>query len=143
MLLAVRGPDVGPFSLFGNEILHVKVALRTVAHACPSEHAQRLHPVTGLQIPQRTEYFPTAGARRLLSSFTRSLPPPDLRATESGPAIAVYEIMKVHKLRILLPKPVLGNKRQGNEMPSQLIRHDRTPGDDPPDKSAIRRYNAK
>lgn len=66
-------------------------------------------PTTGLQIPQRTEYFPTAGARRLFSSFTRSLPPPDLRAAESGPVIAVYDITKVHKMRILLPKPAFGN----------------------------------
>lgn len=120
MFLAVRGPHIGPFSPFGNEILQVKLALRTVAPAGRlSTH--NAHPATGLQIPQRTEYFPTAGARRLLSSFAMSLLPPDLRAADSGPAMAVYESVKVHKLRILLPKPALGNKLQPTVASTELI----------------------
>lgn len=59
-----------------------------------------------MQIVQRTEYLPTAGARRLFNSFMRSLPPPDLRAAERGPAIVVYMIMQVHNKRCVLQQIV-------------------------------------
>ncbi len=52
-----------------------------------------MHPqeVKQVQLVKHTEYLPTAGARRLLSSFTRSLPP-DFRDEDRGPAMSLFVI---------------------------------------------------
>ncbi len=60
-------------------------------HHVHLEYGMHQQAVRQVKLVMHTEYLPTAGAKRLLSSLTRSLPP-DFKEEESGPAMSLFVI---------------------------------------------------